>query len=169
MIKKLNLNISVFIAITAFTLSGCSTQLDKLSKEHQPKKRENYESKTKESSEIAGDAFIRQEAEFANEDLYISEYESVIEDTATYDYKDYKTEQFYNYRYISLMYRSYRLKAALNYNGSRFRHHRIRHFARFHSTDRLHHSARLHHLLRSGIHSGTGFGHGHHPHPGFNF
>jgi len=169
MIKKLNLNISVFIVIIAFIFSGCPTQLDTLANEQQTEKRKSYEPMRKESSEIAGDVFIKQEAEFANEDLYISEYESVIEDTVTYDYKDYKTEQFYNYRYTTLMYRSYRLKAALSFIGSRFRHHRSRHFARFHSTGRFHHSARLHHLLHSGLHSGTGFGHGHHPHPNFNF
>lgn len=161
----------VFIVIALLAVSGCSTQLAPVMKDQLTENRNNYDQNRKNKTEITGDVLIRQEADIANEDLYVSGFEEVTEDTAVYYHKETKREQLRELRYTSFSrHLAYRLKSAEGYyDSSRFRHRRSRRFTGSHYPFILHHSIRLHHSLHSGVHTGAGFRHRHHPHPGSIF
>jgi len=171
MMNKLKLKIPVFIVIALLAVSGCSPQLAPVTIDQLTENRNNFDQKRKNKTESTGDVLIRQEADIANEDLYVSGYEDVTEDTAVYLHEETKREQLHDQRYKSHNKHhtyQYRLKSAKRY-GFRFRHSRSGRITGFHYPVILHHSARLHHLLRSGVHTTAGFGHRHQPHPGFVF
>jgi len=148
--------------IAGLLLSGCYTQIQTVEKERITKAPKTPVSEKVDTSELAREAYIEQEAEIADEESYIAGYEDGFTDAEIYYYKDYETERFYDDHHASLGHRTSRITYTDSYYGSPFHHH-SGHFTGFH------HPGAFHHFPHSGSHFGLGFGHGHHLHPGFFF